>query len=126
MSGEASASGSGVEEKNNIWAILPSFDPAVDDPKEYGDKVRFLENICPKKDRAMLAPRLAMLTKGTAWAQVKSLAPEKLMDPNTGVKTLLAALATWEEAEELQVYEKFEKALFRTVQRQDETTELCE
>ena len=71
----------------------------------------------------MLAPRLAMLTKGTAWAQVKGLAPEKLMDPSTGVKTLLAALATWEEAEELQVYEKFEKALYRTVQPQDETAQ---
>eukprot|EP00435_Cladocopium_sp_Y103_P044402 s835_g12.t1 len=124
MSGTAAAaSGTGVEDKNNIWAILPGFDLQVDDPKEYGDKVRFLEKICPKKDKAMLAPRLAMLMKGTAWAQVKHLDSEKLMDPTTGVQTLMAAISTWEEAEELQVYEKFERALYRTVQRSDETTQ---
>ena len=61
------------------------------------------------KYRAMLAPRLSMLMKGTAWAQVKGLDAEKLMDSANGIKTLLSAISTWEEAEELQVYEKFEK-----------------
>ena len=61
--------------------------------------------------------------KGTAWAQVKGLESEKLMDPNNGVQTLVSAISTWEGAEELQVYEKFEKALYRTVQRSDETTQ---
>ena len=71
----------------------------------------------------MLAPRLAMLTKGTAWHQVKNLDATKLMEPETGVKTLLKAISTWEEAEELQVYEKFERALYKTTQRQDESTQ---
>ena len=122
--GTAAASGAGSDEKSNtIWVILPSFDPQSDDPKEYGDKVRFIEKICPRKDKHMLAPRLAMLMKGTAWAQVKGLDAEKLMDPTTGVKTLMSAISTWEEAEELQVYEKFERALYRTTQRADETTQ---
>ena len=60
MSESAAASGTGIEEKNNIWAILPGLDPAVDDPKEYGDKVRFLAKICPKHDKPVLAPRLAI------------------------------------------------------------------
>jgi hypothetical protein len=54
------------------------------------------------KYRAMLPPRLSMLMKGTAWAQVKGLDAEKLMDSANGIKTLLSAISTWEEAEELQ------------------------
>ena len=71
----------------------------------------------------MLAPRLAMLMKGTAWAQVRGLDAEKLMDATSGIQTLLSAISTWEEAEELQVYEKFEKVLYKTTQRPDETTQ---
>jgi hypothetical protein len=51
---------------SSIWSILPSFDPATDDPREYVDKVKFIHSICPAKDKPMLAPRLVMLMKGTA------------------------------------------------------------
>ena len=46
----------------------------------------------------------------------------KLIDPENGVTILLKALSSWDEAAELQTYEKFEKALFRTQQKSDETT----
>jgi hypothetical protein len=73
--------------------------------------------------KMMLAPRLAMLMKGTAWAQVKLIDPSKLTDPDNGIKALLQAISTWEETEEMQLYDKFEKAMFRTTQRTDETTQ---
>ena len=120
---EAMSSGSTPEEKTNLWSILPSFDPQSDDPREYRDKVKFLASICPKKDKPMLAPRLAMLLKGTAWAQIKSMDTEKLTDPDEGIKILLESIATWEEAAEMQVYDRFEKALYRTTQRSDEVTQ---
>ena len=107
---------------NSIWTLLPSFDPASDDPREYRDKVLFLHGICPSKDKAMLAPRLAMLCKGTAWSQVKNIEPGKLTDPDGGVKVLLQALSSWDEAAELQTYDKCEKALYRIQQKGDETT----
>ena len=110
------------ERSSSIWSILPSFDPSVDDPREYVDKVKFLHSICPVKDKAMLAPRLAMLIKGTAWAQIKACDASKLSDPEQGIQVLLASVATWEESAELQTYDKFEKALFRIVQKSDETT----
>ena len=59
----AGAEGSSDEKGSHIWSLLPSFDPAQDDPREYADKVRFLRTICPAKDRAMLAPRLAMMIR---------------------------------------------------------------
>ena len=75
----------GSEEKNSaIWSLLPSFDPSQDDIKEYVAKVKFVDGICPKKDRNMLAPRLAMLCKGTAWHQVRSIKADQLTNPDTG------------------------------------------
>ena len=85
------------------------------------DKVRFLKAICPSKDRNMLA-RLAMLCRGTAWAQVKGLNPEQLTDPDKGVDILLAALSSWEESAELKTYEKVELALYKTTQKSDESS----
>ena len=67
----AAATTSGEEKNNSLWNVLPSFDPSVDDPKEYVDKVKFLHAVCPQRDKPMLAPRLAMLMKGTAWSQIK-------------------------------------------------------
>eukprot|EP00435_Cladocopium_sp_Y103_P064317 s200_g26.t1 len=109
------------EKGNSLWNILPSFDPACDDPKGYVDKVKFLHAICPQKDRSMLAPRLAMLMKGTAWAQIKLADAPSLADPVKGIEVLLAAVATWEEAAEHQTYEKFEKALYKVMQKSDES-----
>ena len=107
---------------SHIWTLLPTFDPAVDNVKEYIEKVKFIDNICPKKDRAMLAPRLAMLCRGTAWGQVKSLDSSQLVDPENGVKNLLAALSSWEESTEMKTYEQFEKAVYRTTQKSDESS----
>ena len=118
--GQPSAS-SGDEKTSNLWSLLPSFDPSMDNAKEYGDKVRFLWGICPPKDRGMLAPRLALLCKGTAWSQVRAISSEKLTNPDVGYKALLKALETWEDSEELQTYEKFERAFYRVVQKGDES-----
>ena len=118
---EGLAQASGDEKGTNLWSLLPSFDPSLDNAKEYADKVRFLWGICPTKDKTMLAPRLALLCKGTAWSQVKSLASEKLTDPDNGYKMLLKALETWEESAELQTYGAFERAFYKTVQKPDET-----
>ena len=69
----------------------------------------------------MLAPRLALLRKGAAWSQVKNLDSAKLTDGETGYKTLLSALSTSEESAELQTYDHFERAFYKTVQKPDET-----
>ena len=63
-----------------------------------------------------------MLMKGTAWAQIKGSEAALLSDPEKGVDVLLASVATWEENSELQTYDKFERALYKVIQRNDETT----
>lgn len=116
---------SGSEEKANQaswWNLLPTFDPSVDEAREYAQKVRFLHAICPERDRGMLAPRLALLCRGTAWHQVQGIDPSKLTDPTNGVTNLLKALASWEETEEMVTFEKFERAMYKITQKSDEST----
>ena len=116
MSGSADV----PEEKwNHVWTLLPSFDPATDNVREYIEKVKFIDSICPKKDRPMLAPQLAMLCRGTAWGQVKNLKSEDLMGATNSVKNLLQALSSWEESTEMRTYEQFERAIYKTVQKSD-------
>lgn len=114
--------GEGDGKSQHIWSLLPSFDPSTDSAREYIEKVKFIDGICPKKDRAMLAPRLAMLCRGTAWGQVKSLPSASLVDETNGVKNLLAALSTWEESSEMRTFELSERAIYKTTQRPDESS----
>ena len=112
------------EEKSatGLWSQLPSFDPSSDDIREFSQKARFLHGVFPVKDKGNLAPRLAMLCKGTAWSQVRQLDPQKLTEPETGVEYLLEALSAWEETSELKTFELFEKCLYKVTQRSDEAT----
>ena len=96
LSGSSAASGE--DSKNSLRTPLPSFDPATDDIREYSQKIRFLDGVCPASQRPMLAPRLAMLCKGTAWNQVRNIPAEKLTSADHGVASLLEALASWEES----------------------------
>ena len=50
----AAASSGGDDKGNGIWNLLPSFDPATDNAKEYMDKVKFLQGICPQGQKNML------------------------------------------------------------------------
>jgi hypothetical protein len=95
---ETSSGTSSSEEKSTgLWGQLPSFDPTTDDIREFSQKAKFLHGVFPSKDKGNLAPRLAMLCKGTAWNQVRLLDPDKLMDRETGVAYLLDSLSSWEE-----------------------------
>ena len=47
--------------------------------------------------------------------------PALLTDPAKGVEALLAALSPWQETAEMQKYEKFEKALHKVTQKNDES-----
>ena len=118
-SGSESADGNGEQSSssNNFWNLLPSFDPSEDDIREFSQKARIIHGVMPEKDKPNLAPRLAMLCKGTAWSQVRQLHPKKLTKADTGVEYLLTALFAWEETSEMKTHELFEPALYKVVQK---------
>lgn len=118
------ATGSSDEKVSSLWSQLPSFDPTVDDLREYMQKVRFLHGVFPEKEKANLAPRLAMLCKGTALESGSSFGPGK-----TDAACMIQGCHTcWKPSPHGRkhrsyrpmTYELFEKALYKVLQRPDE------
>ena len=54
---------------------------------------------------------------------MRQIKPEDLTSADHGVKHLLKALSAWEESAELRTFELFEKALYKTIQKSDESTQ---
>ena len=82
------------------WASIPKFVPGTTNVQEYVQKMKFLAAMWPAEHLSLLAPRAALLVEGTAFRKVARLDPDKLREER---------------------YEYFEKALYGTVQRADES-----
>ena len=105
------------------WNSIPKFVPGVTNVQEYTQKMRFLAAMWPDGFLNQLAPRAALLVEGTAFRKVARLDPAKLrVNDTSGVALLVSAIGgSWGATELEERYEYFEKALYGTVQRQDES-----
>ena len=92
---------------------------------EYTRRLEFLGQVWPQDQLQHLAPRACLLCEGTAFQKVVRLSPEKLKTSSLeGIKLVVATLGgTWGRPKLELKYEKFEKALFGTIQKVDEANE---
>ena len=126
-SGSASA-GAAMTEGQSFqlpWAAIPKFIPGTTDVTEYSKKLEFLAAMWPRESLHLLAPRAALQCEGSAFKKVAGLAPEKLKaNDESGVKLLVDTLGgSWGRTVIEQKYDTFEKAIFGTVQKADETND---
>eukprot|EP00435_Cladocopium_sp_Y103_P021822 s385_g5.t1 len=121
--GDGTAGGQVMGSSNLPWHLIPKFVPGETDVNEYTRRLEFLANLWPKEHLSQLAPRACLLCEGTAFSKVVRLDPEKLKTADTeGVKLLVKTLGgTWGQTKLETKYERFERALYGTVQKQDET-----
>ena len=105
------------------WASIPKFTPGVTNVQEYTQKLKFLAAMWPSESLPLLAPRAALLVEGTAFRKIARLDPAKLKTSTTaGVALLVEAIGgSWGSTEIEERYEYFEKALYGTVQKPDES-----
>ena len=82
-----------------------------------------LQGIWPAEHLPLLAPRACLLCEGTAFSKVVRLDPTKLKTSNTdGIKLVVSTLGgVWGQSKLEKKYERFERAIFGTVQKTDET-----
>ena len=85
--------------------------------------MKFLAAVWPDEYLSLLAPRAALLVEGTAFRKVSRLSPEKLRVNNqSGIQLLAEAIGgSWKTTELEERYVLFEKALYGTIQRNDES-----
>ncbi|CAE7423916.1 RE1 [Symbiodinium sp. CCMP2592] len=107
------------------WAAIPKFIPGTTDVTEYSRKLEFLAAMWPKEHLSLLAPRAALQVEGTAFKKIASLPPDKLKSSDeSGIKLLVSTLGGSCGKTDLEAkYDVFEKALYGTVQKQDETND---
>ena len=105
------------------WNSIPKFVPGSTNVQEYVQKLKFLASLWPKEHLEQLAPRAALLVEGSAFKKVARLDPEKLRVKNlTGIALLVEAIGgSWGSTELEERYEFFEKSLYGTIQRADES-----
>ena len=116
--GSGMASGETVTTSGSLshlpWSMIPQFDPGVTEINEYTKKVEFLASLWPEEHLHLLAPRIAMNCKGSAFQRVMRISPEKLKAQwLQGVKSVITALGgVWGKALHENKFEKFERAIF--------------
>ena len=107
------------------WNLIPSFTPGSTDISDYSRRLQFLAGIWPKEHLPLLAPRAALQCEGSALQKLIRLDTERLKtSDDKGVRLIVQTLGgVWGKTLLEDKYEKFEKALFGTSQRQDESNE---
>ena len=107
------------------WNAIPRFIPGTTDVTEYSKKLQFLAAMWPKESISLLAPRAALLCEGTSFKKVSKLPADKLKsNDESGVQLLVATLGgSWGRSEVERKYDVFEKAIFGTIQKSDESND---
>ena len=126
VTGESTATGSAGQGQSFLpWHLIPAFKPGTSDLTEYSRKIEFLAQIWPAEHLPALAPRAALLCEGSAFQKVIRLDPSKLKTTDTsGVKLLVKTLGgVWGKTTLENKYEAFERIIYGTSQKNDETNE---
>ncbi len=107
------------------WHLIPSFRPGETDIADYSRRLEFLAGMWPSEHLSQLAPRAALLCEGSAFQKVIRLQADKLkVNDDSGIKLLVSTLGgVWGKVNLETRYEKFEKAIYGTTQRMDESNE---
>eukprot|EP00434_Breviolum_minutum_P045309 symbB.v1.2.040593.t1/scaffold7360.1/size11698/1 len=121
----SSAAGAGSGNSFLPWHLIPAFKPGITDLTEYSRKMEFLAQMWPQEHLSQLAPRAALLCEGSAFQKLIRLDAAKLKtNDKKGVELLVNTLGgVWGKTVLENKYERFEKAIYATSQRSDETNE---
>ena len=105
------------------WSQIPKFVPGTTNVQEYTQKLKFLAALWPTDFLDQLAPRAALLVEGTAFKKIARIPPQKLKVKSTdGIAAIVEAIGgSWGSTELEERHEFFEKSLYGTVQRSDES-----
>ena len=125
MSGSTTAEDVATPVSQLPWQTIPKFVPGTTDMTEYTKKVEFLQRIWPPEHLSLLAPRMALMCEGTAFKKVSLLDSSKLRATDgSGVALIVRTLGgNWGLSQSETRYDTFEKAIYQTSQRPDETHE---
>lgn len=105
------------------WGQIPHFTAGETDLEDYAKKLMFLHSIWPEDSIGHLAPRAALQCDAVAFKKVSKIEPDRLKSKD-GCEAILNALGMqWGRFQSEDRYVKFERALFLTTQKPDESND---
>ena len=109
---------------NQLALLVPSFDPSKDSLEIWTQKVELLVSAWPPSKLSELATRLILNTTGSAFQKLQLHKDELVKNDPKAIKLLVSYLGgQWGKVPLEQRFDAAEKALFRCVQRQDESND---
>lgn len=109
---------------NQLASLVPTFDPSKDDLTDYTKKVQLLMNMWPDGKWTELATRLILGCTGSAFQKLQLKSAEITVNEKKSIQQIIELLGgQWGQIPLEKKYESAERALFRCVQRQDETND---
>ena len=122
--GETSGGDSASFVPKELASLVPSFDPSTDSVDIWTSKVELLLNTWPPSKLNELATRLILGCKGTAYQKLQLLREEVLTNDEKGIKRLVEVVGgTWGQVPLEKKFELAERALFRSIQKADESSD---
>ena len=118
------ASLEGTQVSNQLAMLVPSFDPAVDSVEIWTSKVELLLTAWPSQKIQELATRLILGCKGTAFQKLQLHKTEILVNDAKGIQKIVELVGgKWGAIPLEKKFELVEKALFRSQQKSDESSD---
>ena len=128
MSGDGVSSTSGGDGTNmvpnQIASLVPTFDPSKDDLQVYSQKVMLLLDAWPSGKYTELTTRLILNCTGSAFMKLQLHQVELMENERKSVKRLIEILGGhWGQIGLEKKYEHAERALYKCVQKPDESAD---
>ena len=128
MSGDGVSSTSGGDGTNmvpnQIASLVPTFDPSKDDLQVYSQKVMLLLDAWPSGKYTELTTRLILNCTGSAFMKLQLHQAELMENERKSVKRLIEILGChWGQIGLEKKYEHAERALYKCVQKPDESAD---
>ncbi len=112
---------SGVFQLN---AMVPTFDPAVDDVHVWSGKVELLLTVWPKTRITELATRLILGCKGSVFMKLQLHRDAICINDPKGIRKLVELVGgSWGQIPLEKKFELAEKALYKCIQKSDESSD---
>ena len=109
---------------NQLSALVPTFDPSTDNVEIWASKVELLLSAWPEAKIKELATRLVLGCKGTAYQKLQLRRDEIIVNDPKGIQLIVELVGgTWGQIPLEKKFELVEKALFRSVQKADESSD---
>lgn len=111
---------------HQLVSLVPTFDPSEDNVKIWSSKVSLLLNAWPSDKYQELATRLILNTKGSAFQKLQIQQKDLVIKGISGIKKIVKIVGgSWGQIPLEHRFELVEKALYRSQQKTDESSDSC-